>query len=76
MKFCRFIISAGDGDITEQHEPLLSESQDDSLTLSGLPEAITMVEGNTSTNVSDDIDESVTPLLGQEDNVNECNKVK
>lgn len=71
-----FIIHAGDGDITEQHEPLLSESQDDSLTLSGQPDSITMVdEKNTSIiNVSDDLDESVTPLLG-DDGRNEVIKI-
>lgn len=71
-----FIISVGDGDITEQHEPLLSESQDDSLTLSGQPDSITMAEdkNNSIINVSDDMDESITPLLG-DDNVNGQNEV-
>lgn len=63
--------SAGDGDISEQHEPLLSESQDDSLTLLGHPDPLTMVDGDNKNaslmNVNDDLDESITPLLGDDD---------
>lgn len=68
-----FIIYAGDGDITEQHEPLLSESQDDSLTLSGQPDSITMADEKNASiiNVSDDLDESITPLLGDDNGQNE-----
>lgn len=62
---------AGDGDITEQHEPLLSESQDDSLTLAGQPDSIIMAEDKNS---SEDLDESITPLLG-DDIVNGRNEV-
>lgn len=69
------IILAGDGDITEQHEPLLSESQDDSLTLLGPPESSAMTEEDQNgsiINVSDDLDESITPLLGEDDDTNRC----
>lgn len=62
--------NAGDGDITEQHEPLLSESQDDSLTLQGHPDSTTMEENDKNAsimNVNDDLDESITPLLGDDD---------
>ena len=61
---------AGDGDITEQHEPLLSESQEDSLTLAGQPDSIVMAEDKNSS----DLDESITPLLGDDD-VNDRNEV-
>lgn len=60
---------SGDGDITEQHEPLLSESQDDSMTLHDL-----MVEvgdkSNSVININDDLDESITPLLCDDDDHN------
>jgi hypothetical protein len=61
---------AGDGDTTEQQEPLLSESQDESLTLLGHPDSSTHSEEDKNgsiVNVNDDLDESITPLLGDED---------
>lgn len=59
----------GDGDITEQQEPLLSESQDESLTLLVQPESATAVEdkGSSIINVNDGLDESITPLLNDDD---------
>jgi hypothetical protein len=53
----------------------LSESQDDSLTL-GQPDSMTMVDDKNidGINASEDLDESTTPLLG-EDDVNVRNEV-
>lgn len=55
---------------------MLSESQDDSSTLAGQPDSITMADdkNNSTINVSEDLDESTTPLLG-EDDVNVRNEV-
>lgn len=63
---------SGDGDITEQHEPLLSESQDDSMTLHGQLEFTIEIGDKTDSviNVNDDLDESITPLLGDDDDNN------
>lgn len=57
---------SGDGDTTEQHEPLLSESQDESLTLLGQPDATIPADDKLSSviNVNEDLDEAATPLLG------------
>lgn len=67
--FC-FFVNKGDGDITEeQQEPLLSESQDESITVSINPIDIINVDGRSriiSIN-DDDLDESFTPLLCEND---------
>lgn len=70
-----FVIFSGDGDITEQIEPLLSESQDESLTLLGHHEATTAEEHKSIINVNDDLDESITPLLGDEDDCKVMNSL-
>lgn len=72
------IFCIGDGDISEQHEPLLSESQDESLTLLDHPDSTTMPEGDKSAslmNVNDDLDESITPLLGDDEDDRRRNEV-
>ncbi|XP_070494454.1 uncharacterized protein [Chironomus tepperi] len=57
-------LDLGDGDITEQQEPLLSESQDESITLSGNPIDDKCVGSSRIININDDyLDESATPLL-------------
>lgn len=68
-----FITPQGDGDITEQHEPLLSESQDESLTLLDHPDSITIADDKSASiiNVNEELDESVTPLLGNDDDSNQ-----
>ena len=53
----------GDGDNTEQNEPLLS-SLDDSFTVLGTSES-EMKEKSSIINVNDDLDESITPLLSE-----------
>lgn len=58
---------AGDGDTTEQNEPLLSESQDESLTLLGQPDCVLAFDDKNSSVINvnqEDLDESITPLLG------------
>lgn len=74
-----------DPDVTEEHEqqePLLNESQDESLTLSEQPDSMT-----SSADVEDDKhiksvidvneDESITPLLGNDDdNKSNMNEVQ
>ncbi|CRL06868.1 CLUMA_CG019466, isoform B [Clunio marinus] len=62
-------LDLGDGDIIEQREPLLSESQDDSLTLSGHQDSSSTMEDDKNTiiiNANDDLEESITPLLGDD----------
>ena len=70
MFSCTYFAGDGDGDITEQHEPLLSESQDESLTLLNQPDSLTTVDDKNGSimNVNDDLDESITPLLGADRN--------
>ncbi|KAG5678375.1 hypothetical protein PVAND_008056 [Polypedilum vanderplanki] len=58
-------LDLGDGDITEQQEPLLSESQDESI-VSGNP-LDDKCSGNRIINVNDDL-ESITPLLCENNN--------
>lgn len=53
----------GDGDSTEQNEPLLS-SLDDSFTVLGTSES-EMKENTSIINVNDDLDESIKPLLSE-----------
>lgn len=70
--FSFVLFPSGDGDNTEQHEPLLSESQDESLTLLGRQDSITATDvdeknGSTMNVNDDDLDESVTPLLGDDE---------
>lgn len=51
----------------------MSESQDESLTLLGQPDSLTAMDEEKSAsviNVNDDLDESITPLLGDEDDNN------
>jgi hypothetical protein len=72
--------SSGDGDNTEQHEPLLSESQDESLTLLGRQDSITATDvdekDDSVMNVNDDdLDESATPLLGGDEDDGNRNEV-
>lgn len=76
----KFILSfypLGDGDTTEQHEPLLSESQDESLTLLGQSDLAAMDDEKHSSviNVNEDLDESITPLLEDDDDGHTCNEV-
>lgn len=73
-----FSFPPGDGDNTEQHEPLLSESQDESLTLLGRQDSITATDVDEKTdNVNDDdLDESVTPLLGGDEDDGHRNEVR
>jgi hypothetical protein len=61
-------VLSGEGDNTEQHEPLLSESQDDSLTLLDKQSSITTSDDKNGSiiNINDDLDESATPLLGND----------
>lgn len=72
-----YLSHSGDGDVTEQHEPLLSESQDDSMTLHGQPDSIMTIGDKTDSviNVNDDLDESITPLLGDDDDENNRKEV-
>ncbi|CAO1373432.1 unnamed protein product [Diamesa serratosioi] len=56
-------LDLGDGDSTEQNEPLLS-SLDDSFTVLGTSES-EMKENSSIINVNDDLDESITPLLSE-----------
>lgn len=61
---------AGDGDTTEQNEPLLSESQDESLTLLGQTDGVMTFDDKSASVINvnrEDLDESITPLLGAGD---------
>lgn len=72
------------GEEREQQEPLLNESQDDSMTLSGQPDSMSLSTGpDDDKNIKSviDVDESITPLLGHDDdksssNINEVKLMK
>lgn len=53
----------------------MSESQDDSMTLHGLPDSIVEDKTDSVINLNDDLDESITPLLGGGDDDNNRNEV-